>query len=95
MPPLVQCKELQLSRVQPCQVPARLLWFSQRNVIYQTDCTEYSGQSCTAGVLNCNNALGASIKNSQTTGSNQIEVQSGSHLYPLNMSTLHQTTSEL
>ena len=79
MPPLVQCKEtnpdkLVLCRVQPGQVPARLLWFSQRNVLYQTDCTEYSGQICTAGVLNCNNTLGASTTKSQTTGSNWMEV---------------------
>ena len=100
MPPLIQCKEtnpgkLVLCRVQLGQVPARLLWLSQRNAPYQTDCTEYSGQSCTAGVLNCNNALGASTTKLQTTGSNQMEVQSGSHLYPLKMSTLNQTTSEL
>ena len=100
MPPLVQCKEtnpdkLVLCRVQPGQVPAKLLWLSQRNALYQTDCTEYSGQSCAAGVLNCNNALGASTTKSQTTGSHQMEVQSGSHLYPLNMSALNQTTSEL
>ena len=79
MPPLVQRKEtnpdkLVLCRVQPGQVPARLLWLLQRNALYQTDCTEYSGQSCTTGVLNCNNALGASITKSQTTGSHQMEV---------------------
>ena len=56
MPPLFQCKEtnpdeLVLCRVQPGQVPARLLWLSQRNALSQTDCTEYSGQSFTAGML--------------------------------------------
>ena len=100
MPPLVQHKEtnpdkLVLCRVQPGPVPARLLWLSQRNVLCQTDCTEHSGQSCTAGVLNYNNALGASTTKPQTTGSHQMKVQSGSHLYPLNMSTLNQATSEL
>ena len=79
MPPLVQCKEtnpgkLVLCRVQPGQVPARLFWLSQRNTLYQTDCTEYGGQSCTAGMFNCNNALGASTTKSQTTGFNQMEV---------------------
>ena len=77
MPPLVQCKEtnpdkLVLCGVQPGQIPTRLFWLSQRNALSQTDCTEYSQQSCTAGVLNCNNALGASTTKLQTTGSNWI-----------------------
>ena len=75
MPPLVQCKELK-SSVGYSQVRSLQGSFGSHKEMFSAKLIEpeYDGQSCTAGVLNCNNALGASTTKSQTTGSNQMEV---------------------